>query len=141
MYSKVLVPVDLSHGEVGERIVAVARQLAGSTGSLVLLTVLESIPGYVAHAIPADVLERNRAAARQNLDSLAKKAGGSVTVTLREGKPSHEILEEAEASGCDCIVLGSHRPDLSDYLLGSTAARVVRHAGCSVLVDRTLVAG
>jgi len=36
----------------------------------------------------------------------------------------------------DLIIVGSHKPGLQDYLLGSTAARVVRHAMCSVLVGR-----
>ena len=34
------------------------------------------------------------------------------------------------------IVIASHDPGLADYLLGSTAGRVVRHAHCSVLVVR-----
>jgi nucleotide-binding universal stress UspA family protein len=34
------------------------------------------------------------------------------------------------------IVMASHRPELKDYLLGPNAARVVRHAECSVLVVR-----
>jgi DNA-binding MarR family transcriptional regulator len=45
---------------------------------------------------------------------------------LREGRPSTTILEEAERLGVEAIILGSHRPDFTDYLLGSTAARVVR---------------
>ena len=39
-------------------------------------------------------------------------------------------------SGATLIVIGAHRPDLKDYLLGPHAARVVRHAECSVLVVR-----
>ena len=38
----------------------------------------------------------------------------------------------------DVIVMASHQPKFSDYLLGSTAARVVRHAKCSVLIARGL---
>jgi nucleotide-binding universal stress UspA family protein len=34
------------------------------------------------------------------------------------------------------IVMASHRPEMSDYLLGANAARVVRHAKISVLVVR-----
>jgi nucleotide-binding universal stress UspA family protein len=33
-------------------------------------------------------------------------------------------------------VVGAHRQDLKDYLLGPNAARVVRHADCSVYVVR-----
>ncbi len=34
------------------------------------------------------------------------------------------------------IVMASHRPEMSDYLLGPNAARVVRHARRSVSVIR-----
>ena len=47
-----------------------------------------------------------------------------------------EILAVAEEAEADLIVVGSHRPAMKDYLLGTNAARVVRHARCSVLVAR-----
>jgi nucleotide-binding universal stress UspA family protein len=34
------------------------------------------------------------------------------------------------------IVVGAHKPDLSEYLLGPNAARIVRHSKCSVYVVR-----
>ena len=40
-------------------------------------------------------------------------------------------------AGADLIVVGSHRPAMKDYLLGTNAAPVVRHATCSMLVART----
>ena len=43
----------------------------------------------------------------------------------------------SEAIKADLIVMGSHRPELRDYLLGPNAARVVRHAPCSVVVVRS----
>lgn len=136
MYPKVLVAVDLSHGAVVARIIAVARRLAGPDGQITLLSVMESIPGYVASALPAETLAAGRADARVQLEALAAAHLPGARIALREGKPSAEILAEAEDHGADVIVLGSHRPDLGDYLLGSTAARVVRHASCAVLVAR-----
>ena len=47
-----------------------------------------------------------------------------------------EILGAAEEAEADLVVVGSHRPAMKDYLLGTNAARVVRHACCSVLVAR-----
>ena len=47
-----------------------------------------------------------------------------------------EILRVADEAGIDLIVVGSHRPAMKDYLLGTNASRVVRHARCSVLVAR-----
>jgi len=48
----------------------------------------------------------------------------------------HEILEMAKAKNVDLIVIASHKPGIADYLLGSVAAGVVRHAKCSVHVMR-----
>jgi nucleotide-binding universal stress UspA family protein len=47
-----------------------------------------------------------------------------------------EILAVAESAEADLVVVGSHRPAMKDYLLGTNASRVVRHARCSVLVAR-----
>ena len=54
----------------------------------------------------------------------------------RAGGIYHELLREACQWGADLIVVGSHRPVMSDYLLGSNAKTIVRHAQCSVLVVR-----
>ena len=48
----------------------------------------------------------------------------------------HDVLQEAEKIGADLIVVGSHRPTMATYLIGSNAAAIVRHAKCSVLVVR-----
>ena len=55
---------------------------------------------------------------------------------VAEGKIYREILSAAKAIEADLIVMGSHHPELKDYLLGPNAARVVRHADCSVMVVR-----
>jgi nucleotide-binding universal stress UspA family protein len=55
----------------------------------------------------------------------------------RFGKPAAEILRLAEEVGADLIVVGSHgHTGLRRLLLGSTSERVVREAGCPVLVAR-----
>ena len=46
------------------------------------------------------------------------------------------MINVAKEIKADLIVMASHRPELRDYLLGPNAARVVRHADCSVLVVR-----
>jgi hypothetical protein len=90
LYSNILVPVDLAHGEVVARIVAVARHLAGADGAITLLTVIEPVPTYVAVEIPAGILEANRAAARGRLDALAAGEGLGARVVLRQGAPAAE---------------------------------------------------
>jgi nucleotide-binding universal stress UspA family protein len=51
--------------------------------------------------------------------------------------PSQEILNEAEKTNPDLIVLGNKGTSgVTRFLLGSTAERIVRYAKCSVLVVR-----
>jgi universal stress protein F len=137
VYSHILVPVDPSHGDIGERILHVAKYLAGPTGRITLLTVLEPVPGYVANYIPRETIESSREDARAKLTALARASGVEANVLLRSGNAPNVILEAASETGCDAIILGSHRPDYRDYLIGSTAARVVRHAQCTVVVERS----
>lgn len=63
-------------------------------------------------------------------------AGVKAEVHVAHGSIYDEIMRLADKLGCDAIVLAAHRPELSDYLLGPNAARVVRHAKQSVLVVR-----
>lgn len=138
MYRHILVPIDPAQRELAPRLLKVARFLAGEDGKISLLTVLDPVPSYVAHYIPPETMEKNRQELRAQLTAAAAEAGISAQPHLSTGSPSHAILEQAANLGCDAIVLASHRPDYRDYLLGSTASRVVRHAQCTVIVDRPL---
>jgi universal stress protein F len=137
MYKHILVPVDPAHGEVAERIVEVARHLAGPDTRITLLSVLEPVPSYVANYIPKETVDTLHAEAREKLAALARTTGIEAELLLGQGNAANAIMAEAEKLGCDCIVLGSHRPEYRDYLIGSTAARVVRHAPCTVVVERS----
>ena len=55
---------------------------------------------------------------------------------INQGSIYSAILETAKKVKADLIIIGSHRPTMGDFLLGPNAARVVRHAECSVLVVR-----
>jgi nucleotide-binding universal stress UspA family protein len=60
----------------------------------------------------------------------------TVKCTVGHGSIYAEILRASRDAGADLIVMASHRPEMKDYLIGANAARVVRHADCSVLVVR-----
>ena len=137
MYDNILVPVALDHGERAANSIAVARKLAWATTRIVLLTVLDAIPSYIALELPEGTLEGKQADARADLVAIATAAGlDPEQVEVVWGNPSRQILERAEAEGCDLIVIASHKPGFEDIFLGSTAARVVRHAQCCVHVIR-----
>jgi nucleotide-binding universal stress UspA family protein len=59
-------------------------------------------------------------------------------VHARIGRPVPEILRLAEEVGADLIIVGSHsRTGIERVLLGSVSERVVRSAGCPVMVARS----
>ena len=55
---------------------------------------------------------------------------------LLTGHPERTIVYHTLKTGADCIIVGSHKPGLKDFFLGSTAARIVRYSPCSVHVLR-----
>ena len=137
MYKTLLVPVDLEHGEVGVSSLRAAASLADEGAEITLLHVVAEIPGYAATYLPEGTLQNRRDEAHAILERMAATAQVKTkTVVLTSGRPSTAILEAAENMKADCIVIASHHPGVEDYFLGSTAARVVRHADCSVLVRR-----
>ena len=77
--------------------------------------------------------------AAKELEEIANKAIPDemrAGVVVENGTVYREIVEAAKDLNIDDIVMGAHRPSLSDYLLGPNSARVARHAGCSVTVVR-----
>ena len=136
MYKNILVPIDMAHIDEGNDIIELAKQHSAEGAKIILLNVVEEIPSWAAAEIPVDIIDRTKEASRSKLEALAKAGGPSVEARLRSGHAYNTILDEANSSGADLIIIRSHRPGLQDYLLGSTAAKVVRHATCSVLVIR-----
>ncbi|MDH3229370.1 MAG: universal stress protein [Alphaproteobacteria bacterium] len=135
----ILVPIDVAQTQAAAAALELARDMARTHGAtLVLLNVLEQVPGYVAAQLPKSFHENALSDAAARLKEIAAGHGlaKSAEIVVRDGHPSTEILEYANSIGADMIVIASHDPGLADYFLGSVAARVVRHAHCSVLVVR-----
>ena len=136
MYRTIIVPIDLSQETKGRRILDLAIRLGDEGARIILANVLEELPGYVAIELPAGLMERSLQEAEDKLKAIAADAGVNAEIKVRLGHPGNQILELAEETGADLIIVASHRPGLQDYFIGSTAGRVVRHANCSVLVTR-----
>lgn len=137
MYKKILVPVEPSHVERHQLALDMARVLREDENTEVIaLTVIEPVPGYFAMA--ESLPDLHLKAGEQTLKDLKAFVGESSNMKTRvlHGHAATEINAFAEREGVDCIIIASHKPELVDYLLGSTAARVVRHAPCSVHVMR-----
>jgi len=135
MYSNILVPVSLDQERNTPRALEAAKVLLSEGGKLTAVYVDEPIPTFATSYLPNDYEEERRLGLTQGL----KDAVAHVPDIKRDvlfGSPGQRIVEYAREQGVDCIVVASHRPGLQDYFLGSTAARVVRHASCAVHVVR-----
>jgi nucleotide-binding universal stress UspA family protein len=140
MYSKILVPVDLSEEDMRRQACTAALALGKSFGAqLRLLNVQPLVPIAFMDYVPPNFDDQLRQTSETELAALAAKLDypkDKVSTALRFGAVYPEVLAEAEDWGADLIVVGSHRPSMATYLLGSNAKTIVRHAKCSVLVAR-----
>ena len=141
MYKNILLPIDLSEESSWRKALPIAIEHCRAFGpsSLHVLTVVPSLMTGATAYLPEDAGRKLMEGATTALDAFV---GENVPDTINahcvvgQGPVYHVILEVAEKVGADLIIMASHRPALSDYLLGPNAARVVRHASCSVLVVR-----
>lgn len=136
MYKTILVPIDLANPAKGPGQIETAKKLGDKNTRIVMCNVIEDVPTFIASQLPGGLLDTAKDESAKDLAGLAKDAGIDADSEIRVGQPGTAILDVAEETGADLIVIASHRPGMQDYLLGSTAARVVRHAQCSVLVTR-----
>jgi nucleotide-binding universal stress UspA family protein len=123
MYNTIIVPTDFSDEVATIRSLKKAAKLSDN-GRIILLHVLEAVPYLVSKT-------------RETLAQWIDKSGVEAEIEVRHGGSSyHNIIESAKEHSAGLILINSSKPELQDYLLGSTAGKVVRHAECSVLVDR-----
>ncbi|CAN0597127.1 unnamed protein product [Ectocarpus sp. 12 AP-2014] len=104
-------------------------------GKITLLTVLEQVSGFVAEFVTVKSENHLTTSILGKLEAVAADSSDIVCKVIT-GKPGVQIANYADENGIELIIMGSQAPGATDYVLGSTTARVVRRAKCSVLVLR-----
>ena len=140
MYKRIILAVDLADTSSAPKGLEQALELTKlSGGALRLVNVQPVVPATFMEYVPADFDMEQAKRAQEALDAIVASIdlpAERKSAATRAGGIYHELLEEAADWNADLIVVGSHRPVMSDYLLGSNAKTIVRHAQCSVLVVR-----
>jgi nucleotide-binding universal stress UspA family protein len=140
MFHRIVLAVDLADTAAAPKGLAEALELAiAAQGELRLVNIQPLLPATFMEYVPPDFDEAQEAHAQEALDAITARIvapGVKLSSAVKSGGVYHELLSEAEAWRADLIVVGSHRPVMADYLLGSNAKTIVRHAQCSVLVVR-----
>ncbi len=141
MYQTILLPIDLNEESSWKKALPTALELCRAHGAK--LHVMTVVPDFgmaiVGSFFPDGYEKRALANAERALkEFVSAHVPGDLDVAhdVDHGIVYEEILAAAKRIAADLIVMAAHRPGQADYLLGPNAARVVRHADCSVLVVR-----
>ncbi|WP_147108897.1 universal stress protein [Tateyamaria sp. syn59] len=141
MFKTLLLAVDVNAPDGTARSAEAAISMARADGAM--LHLLNVVPdtgmAIVGASMAADSMKNALAAAKSELEGWAKSnVPDDVTykVHVAEGTVYDQIIRTANTLQIDAIIVGAHRPELKDYLIGPNAARVARHATQSVFVVR-----
>lgn len=142
MSKHVLCALDLTHPDDARALLIEAARLAAlDSARMSVVTVLPDYgSSFVGSFFKEGTLKEAAEAARRSLHELVDTAApdaGTVQCIVKIGSAYEEILDAAKTIDADMIIVGAHKPDLADRLLGPNAARIVRYADVSVLVLRT----
>ncbi|WP_322989031.1 MULTISPECIES: universal stress protein [unclassified Hoeflea] len=137
MYSKIMVPVDLTHAVQLEKALTTAADLAKLyNSSVTIVGVAGAEPGPVSH---------NPKEFAAKLDAFASDQSVRHGVTFAAmAKTSHDpavdldfrLKEAAEELGADLVVMASHVPGFLDHFFSSKAGYLASHVGISVFIIR-----
>jgi nucleotide-binding universal stress UspA family protein len=139
-WKKICCPIDFS--DPSRTALRTAVDLCNTFGAELTLFHAYQLPGYtlpegsvVASPKMLQDLADQADAHLVEWKKLAEGIGAQGVRTAKSvGEPALEIVEFARQGGFDLLVLGTHgRTGIRHALLGSTAERVVRRAGCPVL--------
>ena len=141
MFDTILLPIDLSkEASWAKALPAALRLMERGQGTLHVATVVPDygmsiVGGYFSEGYEERMLHET---GERLAEWMAAHGGEGVDAHphVLHGRIYDEIIAAADRLGVDAIVMASHDPALSDYLIGPTADRVVRHARQTVLVVR-----
>lgn len=124
-------------------VLSAAVDLARRTKSKLTLFRSVGLPPELAHddifgMTPNKILDKLLGQAKEALSRFKEDVDPELLagVEVRVGIPWDAICAEAKSLNVDVIVIGSHGYRGLDRVLGTTAAKVVNHAECSVYVVR-----
>lgn len=143
MSGSILCAVDIAGDHRDDAVLAEAVALAKlKDASLDVVTVVPThgitlVSSYFDENFQKEAVEAaNKRLHEFTATALGDDTGIAIRHVVATGSVYEEILELAKQTNPSLIIIGAHKPDLKDYLLGPNAARVVRHSTCSVFVVR-----
>jgi len=138
MYEKILVPLDGS--ETAEVVLPCAAELTGRLGSETILVYVNEPAAAVYDRMAEFYLQAITAANKRIAERYVNGAPGKearIASEILAGYPAQEILDYADKTNADLIVMATHgRSGISRWVLGSVADKVLRLAKRPVVLVR-----
>jgi universal stress protein F len=141
MHKTIVLPIDLSDERTTAATLSAALDLLQENGTLHVVSVMPNfgyaqISGYFGPDFEENALQKlGRDLTEWSQNHIPTDI--DVKIHVMHGTVYHEVLEAAQRLAADLIVIGAHRPEFKDYLLGSNASRIVSHAKQSVYIVRS----
>lgn len=143
MIKSILCAIDISNdGDDTDVLKTAARIAALDDAQLDVITVVPDfgmslVGGFFNEDHHNKMMEEAKKKLNTQVEAaLGKEANSKVRHLIAFGKTYQEVLKTAKEADTSLIVVGAHKSDIADYLLGANAARIVRHSSCSVYVVR-----
>ena len=139
MYKNILFPVDLEHtAEAGTALQVALEEVRRSEAKLTVMTVapgfgMPIVASFFDDKAVQDALKEVARHLKRYLDENIPDDIDARAVVV-EGNPAELILKQAKIDKIDLIVIASDNNQVEQLLLGSCAAKVVRHSRCTVTV-------
>ncbi len=143
MSNAILCAIDISNPGEDAKVIETAAKLAVLESAQ--LDVVTVMPDFGMSVVGSFFSQNHHdeavvKAKEQLNEEVSKVIGDAENAKVRHivstGKAYDEVLKVADEAKSSLIVVGAHKPDFKDYLLGPNAARIVRHSKCSVYVVR-----
>ena len=137
MYSKIVVPVDLTHTEKLTKTLTTAADLATHYNAEVfLLGVGSSTPGEIAHN-PKEFAVKlaDFAASQSTAHGVDFKTDATISTDIAVNL-AKTLDAEIHRLGADLVVMASHVPGFKDYIFSSNSGYLASHMDISVFVVR-----
>lgn len=138
MYSKIMVPVDLSHIERLEKALKTAADLSRLyNASVCYVGVTAPAPSAVAHT-PAEFSVKMEAFSQAQAQQYGLGEASSAAYVCHDPAIDLDdtLMKAAKDCGADLVVMASHVPGLAEHIFASNAGYFASYSDVSVLVVR-----
>jgi universal stress protein A len=139
MYATILVALDGSPRELD--VFRTATELAAKLGARLHVCRAVALPVGIPDAVLAmSVGGLDNALLADARTAITTRIAASDVSThdvhVRIGQPADVVLDVAQETGAELVVIGAHGYGVIERMMGTTASKIVHRAHCSVLVAR-----